>query len=79
MRSPLLFYGGLMGKSPLQQIINKYKIMKADDLVSAARSGDADAACELARRLYNFPKLFHDVHRVIGRTDHTQNRVVSRK
>lgn len=52
MRSPLLFYGGLMGKSPLQQIINKYKIMKADDLVSAARSGDADAACELARRLY---------------------------
>ncbi len=28
---------------------------------------------------YNFPKLFHDVHRVIGRTDHTQNRVVSRK
>lgn len=39
-------------KSPLQQIINKYKMMKADDLHSAAVDGDAEAALELARRLY---------------------------
>lgn len=41
-----------MSRSPLMQIINKYKLMKPDDLVSAARDGNADAACELARRLY---------------------------
>jgi len=34
------------------QMINKYKLMKPDDLVSEARGGNADAACELARRLY---------------------------
>ena len=39
-------------RSPLQQLINKYKIMKPDDLHKLAVDGDADAACELARRLY---------------------------
>lgn len=39
-------------KSPLQQIINKYKMMKPADLHSAAVGGDVDAARELARRLY---------------------------
>ncbi len=39
-------------KSPLQQIINKYKIMKTDDLVKLARDNDAEAQYELAGRLY---------------------------
>lgn len=39
-------------RSPLQQLINKYKIIKPDDLHKLAVDGDADAACELARRLY---------------------------
>ena len=39
-------------RSPLQQIINKYKMMKPDDLHTAAVAGDAEAAYELARRLY---------------------------
>lgn len=39
-------------KSPLGQIINKYKIAKPDDLVKLAREGDGDAQYELANRLY---------------------------
>lgn len=34
------------------QFLNKYKMMKADDLVKLAREGNPDASCELARRLY---------------------------
>ena len=39
-------------RSPLQQIINKYKLMKPDDLHKLASEGDEDAAYELAVRLY---------------------------
>ncbi len=39
-------------KSPFGQMINKYKLMKTDDLVKLARGGDAEAQCELAGRLY---------------------------
>ncbi|MBQ7227003.1 MAG: sel1 repeat family protein [Clostridia bacterium] len=41
-----------MEKPLIQQIVNKYKLMKADDLVKEARGGNAEAACELAKRLY---------------------------
>lgn len=39
-------------KTALQQIINKYKLMKPEELHKQAVSGDAEAACELAKRLY---------------------------